>query len=401
METLVREKLYNLSNVRIALVHYWYVRRRGGERVLDAMAEAFPHADIFVMVADPSNMPEATRSHKITTSFMQRIPGIKRHYRKLMPLMPMALESFNLDDYDIVISHEAGPAKGVLTKSRTLHINYSHSPIRYVWEMYQQYLETAPGGAVGRLLYSLASHYMRLWDYSAAARVDHFIASSENGANRIGKFYRRSADVIYPPANLEHLYAAPEREDFYLIVSPLVIYKRVDLAILACNKLGRRLKIIGAGEQRQYLEKIAGPTVEFLGFQTDEVVREHYSRCRAFLFPGEEDIGLTPIEAQASGAPVIAFAAGGALETVRGFSASEGYVPGSTGIFFDEPSPESLSAAILAFEQNATRFVCSELQVHASQFSEAQFRKKFVEAVSQLYVRQNSKILEKRIKVSV
>jgi glycosyltransferase involved in cell wall biosynthesis len=374
-----------LRDARIALVHYWYVNHRGGERVLDAMAEAFPAADLFIMVAEPAKMPETTRAHKLTTSFMQRIPGVKKHYRKLMPLMPLALESFDLDNYDIVISHEAGPAKGVLTRSRTLHINYSHSPMRYIWEMYRGYRRSAPGGALGRFLYGIVSHYMRLWDYAAAARVDEYIASSSNGAHRIEKYYRRKARVLYPPVDVSNCVVRDQREDFYLVVSGLTAYKRVDLAVEACKKLGRKLKIVGRGEEEARLRRMAGPSIEFLGYQPDSVVHDLYSRCRAFLFPGEEDIGLTPVEAQASGAPVIAFGAGGALETVRGKFAGEPITPDATGVFFGDPSADCLADAIEYFEQNEHRFSREQLIHHAGQFSKLTFQREFVAAVAAMY----------------
>jgi len=392
-ETTPDAMLRDLATARIALVHYWYVRRGGGELVLDVLAEMFPQADIFCLVADPSLMPPATRSHKLTTSFMDRLPGGRRHYRKLMALMPLALEGFRLDDYDIVISHEAGPSKGVLTRARTLHVNYSHSPIRYVWEMYHDYVDDAPGGALGRLVFKLSSHYMRLWDYAAAGRVDRFVASSRNGAERIAKYYRRESDVIYPPVNLSSCKAASERDDFYLIVSRLVPYKRIDLAIQACNALGRQLVIIGDGFQRRELAAMAGPTVKLLGRQPDEVVFDHYARCRAFLLPGEEDIGLTPIEAQASGAPVIAYGAGGVLETVRGVIAGQDVDPGTTGVFFLEKTSAALQQAILAFEAQESRLSRADLVAQAARFSTEEFKLKFSAMVARYYAEYRSRNL--------
>jgi glycosyltransferase involved in cell wall biosynthesis len=370
----------HLSSKKIALIHYWYVRHRGGERVLDVLAETFPKADIFVMVLDPKSLPAATASHKITTSFLQKFPGAKSHYRKMMFLFPFALESFNLDDYDIVISQEAGPAKGVLTRSHTCHINYCHSPMRYIWDKYHEYRQAAPG-MLGRFAYSLSAHYLRQWDYCAAARVHHFIASSANAASRIWKYYRRESEIIYPPVDLLSFLGSEKREDFYLVVSPLVVYKRVDLAIRACNQLRRRLVIIGRGEDEKKLRKVAGPTIEFLGYQSDEVVRDHYRRCRAFVFPGEEDIGLTPIEAQASGAPVIAFGRGGALETVRGSFVHEDILEGSTGVFFESHSVESLVQAILFFETNEPLFRERDMEINASRFDVPHFKASIINSV--------------------
>lgn len=370
--------MIDLTKLKVALIHYWYVRRRGGERVLDTLAEMLPHADLFIMVTDPGSMPSATAGHRLTTSFLQRIPGARKHYRKMLPLFPLALESFNLDDYDLVLSHEAGPAKGVLTRARTCHVNYCHSPMRYIWEMYQEYKQQAPGGALGRAFYAASSHYVRQWDFAAAARVDHFLASSNNAARRIRKYYGRESTVIYPPVDVDRFAPAETRDDFYLVVSPLVAYKRVDLAIQACNKLRRRLIVIGTGEQMGALRKLAGPTVEFLGNQPDDVVRDHYSRCRAFLFPGEEDIGLTPVEAQASGAPVIAFGAGGALETVNGTFIDESFQEGSTGLFFGSQTVEDVAQAIVFFEQYEHRFQELDLTANASRFSCAQFKSRMI-----------------------
>jgi glycosyltransferase involved in cell wall biosynthesis len=362
-------------NLRVALVHYWYVSRRGGERVVDTLAELFPHADFFVMFHDPAALGPALRGRKVHTSFLQKLPGISRFYKNLLPLFPLALEQFVLDDYDLVISHEAGPTKGVLTRPHTLHLCYTHTPMRYLWDMYHSYRREAPLGALGRGIYALSSHYMRQWDLASASRVDHFVASSHNGAARVRKYYRREVDVIYPPVDVGSFQVTEGHDDFYLIVSPLVAYKRVDLAIEACNRLRRRLVIIGRGSEAEALRRLAGPTIEFKGYQPDEVVRAHYRRCRAFLFPGEEDIGLTPIEAQASGRPVIAFGRGGALETVRGAFPGEALEPqSSTGLFFAEQTPESLVEGLLAFEAVEGQYTPSVIRARAELFDAARFK---------------------------
>jgi glycosyltransferase involved in cell wall biosynthesis len=371
-----REQLPDLlSKLRVAIVHYWFVTFRGGERVLEILADMFPQADIFTMVLDPKALPPSLRSRNFTTSFLQRIPGIKRHYRKFLPLFPLALEQFKLDGYDLVISSESGAAKGVLTRPHTCHICYCHTPMRYVWDMYHQYRASAPGGALGRVFYSLAANYVRQWDYVASARVDYYVASSHNAASRIAKYYRREAEVIHPPVNISSFSVGTNVDDFYLVLSPLVAYKRVDLAISACNLLRRRLVVIGEGETMRALKKMAGPTITFLGYQPDEQVREYYQRCRAFIFPSEEDIGLTPIEAQACGRPVIAFGRGGALETVAGGFPTDSYVPeSSTGVFFAEQSPESLAEAIRFFESNETRFSPAFIRRHAERFDVSRFK---------------------------
>ena len=362
----------------MAIVHYWYVRRRGGERLLEAIAEMFPQADIFMMFLDSSKLAPALRDRKITTSFLQRLPGITRHYRKLLPLFPLALEHFELDNYDLVISSESGPAKGVLTRSTTCHICYCHTPMRYVWELYHHYRSGSPWGRVGRSLYSLAAHYVRNWDFSTAARVDHFVANSINVAARIRKLYRRDADVIYPPVDIGSFSLSTGTEDFYLVVSPLVSYKRVDLAVAACNALRRRLVVIGQGEEMPALQKMAGPTITFLGFQPDEVVRQHFRSCRALLFPGEEDLGLTPIEVQASGRPVIAYGQGGALETVAGFYPGDLVRPEeATGVFFGEQTAEALIKAMLAFESVESEFSPILIRNQVERFDASHFEAQF------------------------
>jgi len=351
------------------------VRRRGGERVLEVLADMFPQADIFTLVYDPDALADSIKSHKITASFLQKLPQVKRYYPALLPFFPLALEQLRLDDYDLVISQESGPAKGVITRADACHICYCHTPMRYLWDMYHEYLSRAPLGAVGRGFYSLACHYVRQWDYATAARVDQFVASSQNGARRIRKYYGRGSDVIYPPVDLEAFAVTEEHEDFYLVVSPLVAYKRVDLAVKACNALKRRLIVIGDGPEKPALMKMAGPTVTFLGFQSDESVREHYGRCRAFLFPGEEDIGLTPIEAQASGRPVIAYGRGGAVETVGGFYPGEDVNPEeATGVFFAEQSADALVEAILAFEAVESKFLPTLIRAQAERFDVAHFK---------------------------
>jgi glycosyltransferase involved in cell wall biosynthesis len=374
--------MHDLTHLRIALVHYWFVNRRGGERVLEVLAEMFPQADLFTLVLDGESLSPVLRSRRITTSFLQKVPGASRHYQKLLPLFPLALEQFQLDDYDLVLSSESGPAKGVLTRPHTCHICYCHTPIRYVWDMYHHYRAAAPGGTLGRTLYAWVAHYVRQWDYAAAARVDYFAASSQNGAARIRKYYRRDAEVIYPPVDVRSFSFTDTQGDFYLVVSPIVPYKRVDLAIAACNLMKRELVVIGQGEGSAALRKVAGPTITFLGYQTDEVVRDHYRRCRAFLFPGEEDIGLAPIEAQASGRPVIAYGRGGALETVDGFFVGEPPRPETaTGIFFGQQSVESLVEAIRVFESVEARFSPLFIRAHAQRFDVSRFKKEMLEFI--------------------
>ncbi|HEY6293723.1 MAG TPA: glycosyltransferase [Terriglobia bacterium] len=361
-----------LGQLRVAIVHYWLVSRRGGEHVVEALGEMFPQADIFTLVYDPKQTSENIRRHRIHTSFLQSIPFARRAYRSLLPLMPMALEQFDLRGYDLVISNESGPAKGVLTDPETCHICYCHSPMRYAWNMYQDYRHGA--GRLQRLFIPPLMSRIRQWDQLTADRVDYFVASSRNGERRIRKFYRRDAQVIYPPVDLSS-FSISQPEDFYLVVSQLVAYKRIDLAVAACSKLNRRLVVIGSGAELGRLRRMAGPSVTFLGSQPEDVVRDHYRRCRAFLFPGEEDIGLTPIEAQASGRPVIAYAKGGALETVIGYRPESTIGPEScTGLFFSVQTVDGMIEALRRFEAVEERFVPTLARSHAERFDISRFK---------------------------
>ena len=365
----------SFSDLRVAIVHYWLVAQRGGERVVEALAEIFPQADIYTLVLDRTRLSPSLRSRRITTSFLQKIPGATRHYRKLLPLFPIALEQFNLDAYDLVISSESGPAKGVLTSQHTCHICYCHSPMRYLWDMYHQYRGRAGAGTVSKAVFTITAHYLRMWDLAAASRVDHFVANSENVAARIRKHYGRESAVIYPPASVSSGYLPPRTEEHYLVVSQLVGYKRVDLAVAACGRLNRKLRIVGDGEEHQRLRRIAGPDVEFLGFLPEEELGEHYASCRALLFPGEEDFGIVPVEAQSYGRPVIAYGRGGALETVKGFFANDPATPEtSTGIFFAPQSVEALVEAIRTFESVESRFSPAFIRAQVERFDVSRFK---------------------------
>jgi glycosyltransferase involved in cell wall biosynthesis len=366
----------SLPNVRVALVHYWLVAQRGGERVLEALAEIFPQADIFTLVVDQASLSPSLRSHNITPSFLQKIPGAKKHYRKLLPLFPLALEQFDLNNYDLVISSESGPAKGVLVSQNTCQICYCHSPMRYVWDMYHQYRQRDGFGAFSRAFFSLSAHYVRMWDLATASRVDYFVANSENVALRIRKHYRRDATVIYPPVNASAGYLAPGPPgDYYLVVSQFVLYKRIDLAIEACNRLGRKLRIVGDGEESRRLRRLAGSTIEFLGSLRDDELRKLYAGCRALLFPGEEDFGIVPVEVQSCGRPVIAYGRGGALETVSGVSPGDPVVPERhTGVFFREQTADSLVETMRWFESVQDRFSPEVIRVQSLRFDISRFK---------------------------
>lgn len=361
-----------LQNLRVAIVHYWFVGRAGGEKVVEALAELFPQADLFTLVADRSTLAPVLQSRKLQTSFLQRVPGAIRFHRHFLILQPIALEQFDLEKYDLVISSESGPAKGVITSSRTCHVCYCHSPMRYIWEMYPQYRRNM--NPLTGAIFSLTAHYMRLWDYATSGRVDYFIANSNFIASRIRKYYGRESRVIHPPVETTAGNIDTPPGDYYVAIGRLVDYKRFDLAVSACTGLGRQLKIIGDGPQYKALRRQAGPTVEFLGSVSDDELRACLAGSRALLFPGQEDFGIVPVEAQSFGRPVIAYASGGVLETVRGDLPERPIVEDPTGVFFTEQSAASITEAILRFERQQARFSPQEIRRHSLQFDKAVFK---------------------------
>lgn len=363
-----------LPALRVALCHYWFNGYGGGERVVEAIAEIFPQAHFFSLIAGESHALPAVRG-RLTTSFVDRIPGAARWHRHFLPLYPFALEQFDFSDFDLVISSESGPAKGIITPPQTCHICYCHSPMRYIWDMYHQSRKSM--NPLTRAIFSATAHYMRLWDVSTAARVDYFAANSRYVAGRIRKYYRRESTVIHPPVNVSSGYIAPNVEDYYLVVSRFVPYKRVEVTIEACNRLRRRLRIVGDGPEYKALRNLAGPTVEFLGRLDESALHEIYAHCRALLFPGEEDFGIVPVEAQSHGRPVIAYGRGGALETVTA-DLSDGDDPAScTGVFFLESTADSLCDAIQRFERIESRFRPRFIRNSVERFSLERFKGEF------------------------
>jgi glycosyltransferase involved in cell wall biosynthesis len=346
--------------MKVALVHYWLVGMRGGEKVLETLCELYPEADIFTLVADLKKLSPTIRRHRIQTSFLQKLGGVK-NYQRLLPLMPMALESFDLTPYDLVISSEAGPAKGIVTRPDAVHVCYCHSPMRYIWDLYPQYY--AKAGPMTRLGMRLFTPSLRTWDVTTAARVDHFIANSAYVAARIKKFYRRDATVINPPVDTSRFTIADDVQDYYLCAGQITPYKKIEIAVEAFTRMKKRLVVLGEGASAN-LKKIAGPTIEFLGAVDDKTMAHHFAHCRALIFPGVEDFGIVPLEALASGRPVIAFARGGALETV---------IDGQTGILFHEQTPEALMAAVARMESGSDTFAPKALQAFAAKFQRSVF----------------------------
>jgi glycosyltransferase involved in cell wall biosynthesis len=320
---------------RVALVHDYLNQYGGAERVLEALHDLFPDAPVYTSIYDPDTMPPLYRSWDIRTSWMQRLPGWRRYFRHYMPLYPSAFESFDLSGYDLVVSSSSAFAKGVIPAADARHVCYCHTPMRFAWRT-DSYVEREQIGGPQRVILPLLLTYVRLWDVSSAGRVDQFIANSREVAGRIWRCYRREAAVIPPPVELPPFRPQPP-DDYYLAGGRLIPYKRLDLAVRAFSKLGLPLVVFGDGRDRASLQAIAGPNITFLGRVSEERRRELFARCRAFVFPGEEDFGITPLEAMAAGRPVIAYARGGALDSV---------VEGETGRFFSEPSPAALAAAV-------------------------------------------------------
>lgn len=356
-----------ITQPRVAIIHYWLVGMRGGEKVLEALLRLFPQADIFTHVYDPSAVSERIRAHKVTTTSVARLPRATRMYQSYLPFMPRALEELDLTGYDLVISSEAGPAKGVITPPDAFHLCYCHSPMRYIWDQYHTYRNGA--GMMAKAVLPHVAHRLRTWDVTSAQRVDSFAANSHHVAQRIEKYWRRDAAVVHPPVDVDAFSPAPAQEigDYYLWAGELAPYKRPDLVIEAFNRLGKPLVMIGGPEKtRARLARTAKENIALMGRVPFERLRAHMARCKALVFPGEEDFGIIPVEAMASGRPVIAYDRGGARDTV---------VNGRTGLLFKEQTVESLMAAIRQFEADGMdRMDRRVLVQHARRFAEPAFR---------------------------
>jgi glycosyltransferase involved in cell wall biosynthesis len=356
--------------MRSAIVHYWLLGMRGGEKVVESLCRLLPDADIFTLFYDPACISPVIRSHRVTASFLN---PFRRYHRSLLPLMPIALEHLDLRDYDLVISSESGPAKGVITGSNTRHVCYCHSPMRYLWDLYPAYLHDWTASRSKRMLIASLSNYLRLWDYASAARVDKFIANSKNVQKRIWKAYRRRSEVIYPPVAVDTFFSRPP-DDYYLVVSELVAYKRVSDAVRCFSRTKRLLRIVGDGPEYAALKRVAGPNIEFCGRVSAHDLRELYSRCRAVVMPGEEDFGIVAVEAVASGKPLIALGRGGVLESVPAQNPSAGF-------FYEYPSDTLLELAVENFERVESSISPLALRNVASRFSEERFLDEMKKAI--------------------
>lgn len=352
---------------RVAIVHDWLVNYGGAERVVEAFLELYPDADIFTLVYDEIKMGKIFPKERVKTTFIQKIPKGIKLYTKLLPLMPYAFEELDLNDYDLVISSSSCCAKGVVTGPNTKHIAYIHSPMRYGWDLYHDYKKRS-NKIVGFFM-GIFMKGMRTWDYNSSQRIDLIIANSNYVSKRIKKFWNRDAKVIYPPVDMERLKPNnKDPEDFYVVFSRFVPYKRIDLAIEACKRLDKKLVVIGDGEEREYLKSLGGNKTFYTGRISDEDVKEYLQRCKGLIFCAEEDFGIIPLEAQGCGRPVIAFGKGGALETV---------IDGVTGIFFKEQNVESLMEALERFETLALN--SEDIYKHGMKFSKERFKKEIYE----------------------
>ncbi len=370
--------------MKVAIVHDWLPFMGGAENVIINMHEVFPEAPIYTTMCNRMNMRGALCDADIRTTHLQKTNKKMLNHRRLFPYMPTAMESINLNGYDVVISSSTSVGKSVITGPDTLHICYCNTPMRYAWEQRHNYIGSLIGkGAMKNRMISYFMTFMRVWDYAAAARVDVFVGNSVNVARRIRKHYRRDAYVIHCPVRAGMFHISENDGEFYLCVSRLQEYKGIELAVKACTKENLPLYVIGTGPMKEKLEAMAGPTVTFLGFVKDEDLSDYYARCKALIFPGVEDFGITPLEAQASGRPVIALGKGGILETV---------VENETGVFFNEPTPESLTEAIHKFEKMT--FDKEKIRAHAMEFDESVFKDRLKRFVEEQYAAFKEKQLE-------
>ena len=357
--------------MKIALVHDWMNQIGGAEDVLESLVALYPQAPVYTSLYAPDRMPPHCQQWDIRPGFIDRLPFAHRQQQLYFPLYPFAFEQFDFQDYDVVISNKSGFCHGIITGPETLHICYCLTPTRYVWR-YPQYAEREQLGRLTRTILPPFLTFLRQWDQLAANRVDHFVAISQEIQRRIGKVYRREATIIHPPVDTTRFMPSGKIEDYYLMVGRLVPYRRVDLLIEAFNRMKRPLFIAGNGRDRERLEAMAGPTIKFLGYVPDADLPDLMARCRAFMWPGEEDFGIAPLQAMAAGRPVIAYKAGGVLETL---------IPGQTGLFFEQQTVQAVMDAVEAFDPSD--YSTQLIRQHAEQFDTSIFKQKMIDFVTQ------------------
>ncbi|WP_421793266.1 glycosyltransferase [Hydrocarboniphaga effusa] len=369
--------------MRVAIIHYWFTTWRGGERVFEELLRLFPDADVYAHVADQKLIDSRVPGLQVRETWIAKLPLGRKLFRLYLPLMPMALESLDLQAYDLIISSESGPTKGVIKRPDALHICYCHSPMRYIWDMSAQYRRNA--GLLKGLFLSLISTWMRVWDVTTSMRVDAFIANSLFVSRRISSYYGRGSTVIHPPVRMQSVRGLSQRdrsarngpgeEPYYVVASELVAYKRVELAIEAAQQLGRKLVVVGEGEQFKALKAMAGPNVHFAGRVSDDEFAGWLANARALLFPGLEDFGIVPVEAMANGTPVIAYARGGALEYL---------MDGVNGVGFSTQSVDALAAAIKRFESIESKLRPEAVRASVLRFGPERFQQQFLQVLDSL-----------------
>ena len=360
-----------LEGLKVALVHDWLTGMRGGEKCLEVLCELFPEADLYTLLHQQGKLSQNIESRSIRTSFVQHLPFGLKKYRHYLPLFPLAIEQFDLSAYDLIVSSSHCVAKGVRLNNSTYHISYVHTPMRYVWDQFNTYFRQPRTSWPVRIGAELMRPYLQRWDRNTAKRVDTFLCNSNNIRKKILEYYGRESQVIYPPVDLSRFKPGDTKADYYLMVGAFAPNKRVDLAVHAFNKLKLPLKISGSGQDEEYCRSIAGETIEFLGTLSNEKLLELYQQARALVFPGEDDFGITPLEAQACGTPVIAFAAGGVLETVTD----------QTGLFFKEQKVEALVKAVEIMERKWEVFVPEKFQEQLSRFGRGHFKEQMAHAI--------------------
>ena len=360
-----------LEGLKVALVHDWLTGMRGGEKCLDVLCELFPEADLYTLLHQKGKLSQNIESRSIRTSFVQHLPFGLKKYRHYLPLFPLAIEQFDLSAYDLIVSSSHCVAKGVRPNNSTFHISYVHTPMRYVWDQFNTYFRQPRTSWPVRIGAELMRPYLQRWDRNTTKRVDTFLCNSNNIRKKILEYYGRESQVIYPPVDLSLFKPGDTKADFYLMVGAFAPNKRVDLAVHAFNQLKLPLKISGSGQDEEYCRSIAGETIEFLGTLSNEKLLELYQQARALVFPGEDDFGITPLEAQACGTPVIAFAAGGVLETVTD----------QTGLFFKEQKVEALVKAVEIMERKWEVFVPEKFQEQLSRFGRGHFKEQMAHAI--------------------